>query len=167
MMNADWQLKVQSFVDGQLDEAGMNEVAALVARDPDVAALVRELKHTRQALAAHETPRPLPESREFYWSRIEREIARLEPEPAAREAVSLVTILRRWVLPVAGVAALVAAGFFLAGGAGAQASTQWQAEFAGVSALTFYDHEEGTTVMWLSYPGAETVAIEGNSGTIN
>jgi len=167
MMNADWQLKVQAFVDGRLEEADMREVAALIARDSDVAALVRELKNTRQALAAHETPRPLPESREFYWSKIEREIARLEPEASAPEQVSVLTVLRRWLLPVGGVAALVAAGFFLAGGTGTQASTQWQAEFAGVSALTYYDHEEGTTLMWLSYPAAETVAIDADSGTLN
>ncbi len=167
MMDQDWQLKVQSFVDGQLNEAGMSEIAALIARDPDVAALVRELKHTRQALAGGESLRPLPESREFYWSKIERQIARMEPESSVPVTASSLVLLRRWLLPAGGVATLVAVGFFLAGGSGTQAGSQWQAEYAGVSALTYYDYEEGTTLMWLTYPEAETVAIEGESGTLN
>jgi anti-sigma factor RsiW len=166
MMEQDWQLKVQSFVDGQLDEVEMREVAALVARNPEVAALVQEFKHTRQALAGYEELQPVPETREFYWSKIERQIAREPRTEAVRESPSPLAILLRWLLPVGGAVALAVAGFFLADGHGGRPSTQWQAGFAGVNALTYYDHEEGMTVMWLTYPAADTVAIEGNSGTM-
>jgi hypothetical protein len=166
MMEQDWQLKVQSFVDGHLDEVGMKEVAALVARSPEVASLVRELKHTRQALAGYEELRTVPDSREFYWSQIERRIAREVSPEVAPEQRSLLGTLARWLVPVAGAVALAAAGFFVTQDNGGQPSTQWQAEFAGVNALTYYDHEEGMTVMWLTYPTADTVAFEGDSGTL-
>lgn len=75
MKNQDIILKVQAFVDGQLPESEQADIAALIARDSDVHALVKELKQTRQALAGFDEGVELPESREFYWSKIERQIA--------------------------------------------------------------------------------------------
>ena len=78
------QLKVQAWLDGELPEAEASEVTKWLARDREAAALQEELRNTRQALAGFEAGINLPESREFFWSKIEREIQRLEtPAPAA------------------------------------------------------------------------------------
>src|SRR4051812_1303740 len=107
-MNEEQQLKLQAFLDGELSEAEARDVAALVARDADAAALMTELRNTRQVLANFEPDRKLPESREFFWSKIEREIERLEPAPPAVERVSLFTLLRRrFLIPAGAFAALV------------------------------------------------------------
>ena len=81
-MEYDAQLKLQAWLDGELPEAEAKEVAKWVAQDPEAALLQGELKNTRQALAAGEKPMQLPESREFFWSKIEREISRTrQPHP--------------------------------------------------------------------------------------
>ena len=85
VMDYNAQLKLQAFLDGELPEAEASEVANWLARDREAAALLEELRNTRSALAGFEAEVRLPESREFFWSKIEREIQRLEtpaPKPA-------------------------------------------------------------------------------------
>src|SRR4051812_3107727 len=77
-MNEEQQLKLQAFLDGELPERDAREITAWLQRDAAAAALFAELKATRQALAAAETPVALPESREFYWSKIARDLQALE-----------------------------------------------------------------------------------------
>src|SRR6267378_6728212 len=78
-MDYDAQLKLQAYLDGELPEAEAREVANWLARDREAAALHTELRNTRQALVGFEVGVELPESREFFWSKIRREIHRLEP----------------------------------------------------------------------------------------
>jgi anti-sigma factor RsiW len=164
----DLVLKVQAFVDGELPETEQGAIAALIARDADVAGLVKELKQTRQALAGFDGPMPLPESREFYWSRIQREIARFPREESEAGRVSVLAVLLRWCLPATCVGALVAAGFlFLRSPWGAGDQVTWQAAQDNISAFTYRDYEEGMTVMWLSYPTDNAVANSSGAATLN
>ena len=107
-MNDEQQLQLQAFLDGELPEKEARDVAALIARDAEAAALIAELRHTRQALGGFESGIKLPESREFFWSKVEREILRLEPARPADETVAAVAWWRRVVVPVASVASLAA-----------------------------------------------------------
>lgn len=77
-------LKLQAHLDGELPPDEAREVVALLQRDAEARALFDELKSTRRLLAAHEPEIQLPESREFYWSKIRRELERVEREPNAR-----------------------------------------------------------------------------------
>ena len=168
-MNNDLLLKIQSFVDGELDEAGQTEVAALMARDPDVHALVKELKQTRQALVAHEGSLDLPESREFYWSKIERQITGSMPvDEGPMPTGSLLSTLTRWLAPAACLAGILVMAFLFTGRDNAAADTlRWQAGFDGVNALTYRDYDEGITVLWLTYPSDNGVANSEEAATIN
>ncbi|MCU0771210.1 MAG: hypothetical protein MUE94_05490 [Verrucomicrobia bacterium] len=164
----DLVLKVQAFVDGELPEPEQAGIAALIARDADVAALVKELKQTRQALAGYDEAVALPESREFYWSRIQRELARFPREQPEPVRGSLGALLLRWLLPATCVAALVAVGFlFLQSPWSAGGEVTWQAANDNVNAFTYRDYEEGLTVMWLSYPSDNTVADSAEAATLN
>src|SRR4051794_9925969 len=98
-MTDEQQLKLQAFFDGELPESESREVAAWIARDPDATALLKELRNTRQALSTFEPGLKLPESREFFWSKIEREIRRFEPAPQTAERVPLMALLRRILAP--------------------------------------------------------------------
>jgi anti-sigma-K factor RskA len=169
MNDKDIMLRVQAFVDGQLPEGEQAEIAALIARDADVAALVRELKQTRQALAGFEVEAQLPESREFYWSKIRREIERFPQEADARpERPSVAAVLLRWLVPATCVAALLAVGFlFLQDPWSSGDEVAWQAANDDVNAFTYRDYDEGMTVMWLSYPSDNTVANPEEAATIN
>jgi anti-sigma factor RsiW len=154
-MNDEQQLKLQAFLDGELPEPEARAVASWLARDAEATALLSELRHTRQALAASEPALKVPESREFYWSKIQREIERQEP---ARETVvepdSVFKILRRFLLPAGSVAAL-AAILLVSGlqfGLRRPSSTpDTEMNLAQADTFTYRDNANGTTLVWLSF----------------
>lgn len=113
-MTRETQLKLQAWLDGELPRTDVREVRRLVERDPQAAALVRELKLTRQWLAAGEVLHPVPETREFYWSQIARRLPprqtpQLEPVLSVRTwrhwlawltpATALAVLLAWWLVP--------------------------------------------------------------------
>ncbi|MCU0789247.1 MAG: hypothetical protein MUC91_13870 [Verrucomicrobia bacterium] len=168
MKDQDILLKVQAFVDGELPEAEQAQMAALASRDPDVNALIKELKQTRQALAGYDEKRELPESREFYWSQIQRRIGTLPVDMPEPRPPSLMATLARWLVPATCLAALVAVGFMVFGGRQASDDgVSWQAAYDGVNAFTYRDYDEGTTLLWLSYPADNAVADSGEAATMN
>lgn len=105
-MNAESMLKLQSWVDGELPEAEANQVAQWVANDREAQALAEELKMTRGVLAGNELSPALPESREFYWSKIERAIEQAEAAAptSGTERLPWVLALRRLLVPLSGFA---------------------------------------------------------------
>jgi anti-sigma factor RsiW len=97
-------LKLQAHLDGELAPDEAREVVSLLQRDAEARALFDELKGTRRVLAANEPEIEVPESREFYWSKIRRELERLEREPQVRP--QRVWGIARWLrlaLPVCAV----------------------------------------------------------------
>ena len=113
-MKHEIELKLMACLDGELSEREAREITVLVEQDPQARALFNELRQTRAALHGQETLAQVPESREFYWSKIERRLQR----EAATEAVPALSwkdwaqAWRRWLAPVAGAAtiALLAVG---------------------------------------------------------
>jgi len=112
-MNPEPQLKLQALLDGELPPDEARALSAQVERDPAAAALLAELQTTRQTLQSGETPATVTESREFYWSKIARDIARLERRSPARQKPGLLAWLRLLVLPVTVVVVLVIVGLSL------------------------------------------------------
>jgi anti-sigma factor RsiW len=152
-MNEEQQLKLQALLDGELPEDEARATAAWVARDADATALLNELRNTRKALADFEPAVKLPETREFYWSKIQREIQRLEPAPRPARTVSLASLLARLIVPAGAIAALAVAALIAihpSGANGANASTD--ASLTDAGAFTYRDQAAGMTVVWLSYP---------------
>jgi anti-sigma factor RsiW len=161
-------LRVQAFVDGQLPESEQDEIAALIARDADVHALVKELKQTRQALAGFDETMELPEDPEFYWSKIERAIEQFPQDEEQSPAFSPLSLILRWMVPATCVALLVAAGFLVSRHPWAVGDEMaWQSVDDSVSAFTYQDYDEGMTVLWLSYPADNAVADPEETAIIN
>lgn len=108
------ELKLQALLDGELDAREVREVEALLAQDAQSAALMQELKWTKGTLVGNEAEVKLPETREFFWSKIERTIAIEQKQAAAAPAE------RAWWLkllyPATGLAAMVAVMFIVSGG---------------------------------------------------
>ena len=157
-MTQEQQLKLQAFLDGELPEREAREVLAWTQRDRDAATLLAELKNTRQAMAGAAPQMKLTESREFYWSKIAREIQRLELQRTPVPDVSLFAVLRRFLVPASAVAVLVIAGLFahfntpklgLESVADADAPTV-ETTLADSDATTYRDASEGTTLVWFS-----------------
>ncbi|HTI99311.1 MAG TPA: hypothetical protein VL527_10550 [Dongiaceae bacterium] len=167
-MNEELQLKLQAYLDGELPEAEAREVAAWLAQDSGAVGLMTELKNTRAALALHERGVNVPESREFYWSKIRREIERSDaaahrPAPAP---VSPFKWLRRALAPGMGLALVVATLFLItrpgttAPGLGLTVAT------ADAGTFTYRNFESGATLVWLPYPAENRLAGGGSGGNL-
>jgi anti-sigma factor RsiW len=159
------QLKLQAYLDGELPEAQAKEVAARVARDPAASALLAELGRTNKALADYETEIRLPESREFYWSKIQREIERQDSAGSQRTTgVSWIALLRRALVPVSGLA-LVAIIALVATRDTQQHSSPTETTLADSGAMIYHDYAAGATFVWLSYPAEKEIALSDEIGT--
>ena len=154
MMDYDSQLKLQSYLDGELPEDEARQVAGWLAKDRDAMALLGELKDTRQAMAGFETGIKLPESREFYWSKIARQI-QAEPQPAIETSSAITRLLAAWrraLVPAAGLAAAaLVTVVLLRGSPGPDA----ESSMSDSSAFTYRDYKNGVTLVWFSYPAEE------------
>jgi len=156
-MDYEAQLKLQALLDGELPEAEARQVANWLAQDAEASALQTELRQTRQALTGHETGVKLPESREFYWSKIQRQIERLDTPAAQPVRVPLIVRVRRFLWPAGVLAVLVfSGGLFVSLRSGLVPDTETTTADAG--AFTYRDYAAGTTLIWLSYPAEESLA---------
>jgi anti-sigma-K factor RskA len=112
-MNQELALKYQAFVDGELSESEARRVARSLETDADARALVAELRNSKAMLIGNEPEVKLPDSREFYWGRIQRQIECMEREPASPTMGRWPAMLagwRRFVAPLAGVAVITFLG---------------------------------------------------------
>ena len=108
MINHETELKLQAYLDGELSSSEAMAVGELAARDQEVRSLVEELRATRTLLKGNELELKLPESQEFYWSKIRRQIEREEQAQNAEQGETAVSPwwIRFWV-PAGVVGALV------------------------------------------------------------
>ena len=167
-MDYKLQLKLQAFLDGELPESEANQVAQWVAGDREAAALEQEMRHTRNALREFETAIKLPESRDFFWSKIEREIRRLETPAAEAAPMSFFAYWRRFLAPASALALVLVGGILFtrpAGLIGRNATAEIETALADAGAFTYRDYSAGTTLVWLSYPAENEVADSDEMGT--
>lgn len=152
MITHEFELKLQSYLDGELSALEAAEVEGRLAQDQDCQALLAELRNTKSAMAAGEPELKLPETREFYWSKIEREIERLSRQPAvAAPKISWFEWVQRHLLPVSGVAllsCLLAVMLIHSERSGSQfGETELAADDMG--SYTFRDQQQKMTMVWL------------------
>jgi hypothetical protein len=151
MINPDFQLKLQALLDGELPVEDAARVSALLADNAEAKALYDELSHTKSALRGNETVLPLPETREFFWSKIQREIERENREVAPAPKLSWFAWLQRHFLPVSGVAILFCVIGVMELNSRGTASPLAEMEMASdeMGSYTFRDQSEGMTMVWL------------------
>jgi anti-sigma factor RsiW len=148
-MNLETQLKLQAYVDGELTGREAADIATLLERDPAARELARELEQTARLLKDNEPQVTLPEAREFYWSKIAREIERVEAAAAATPARGpWGAWLWRLVAPACGVAALmIALAVFMPERPPNGSLVQTSQVMSGV--FSFYSKTENMTVVWI------------------
>jgi anti-sigma factor RsiW len=156
MMDYKDQLKLQAYLDGELTGPEMQEVAKWLDRDQSAADLALELRNTRKSVMDFHDELKLPESREFYWSKIEREIQRQEVgKPVS--ATPWYAVLRRVLVPASAVAFVVFVGVMLVQQQ-EPARLGTETALADSGAMIFRDYSAGATFVWLSYPAEDDVA---------
>lgn len=154
MTNHESQLKLQAFMDGELSVREAAEVRDWLAQDAEAHSLLAELRNTTAALSGNEPECRLPETREFFWSKIEREIERQSAEPMRPRPVAAGPVfawLRRHLMPVASVAAVCAVLVFIA--VRSQGPEARIGEMALISddmgSYTYRDQADKMTMVWL------------------
>ena len=168
-MTKEQQLNLQAFLDGELSENEAREMAAWIARDNEAKALHAELKNTRRAIKESEPNVRVPESREFYWSKIQREIERLEPVAAEHVKGSPFVFLRRLLVPLSAAAVFVIVGLiayheFMP--SGARHFLETEVASANSGAFTYRDYSSGMTLVWLPFPAEKDLAARPAAATI-
>ena len=102
-MNKDLHLRLQSYLDGELSDRERRRVEAWLSQDADARAWRAELAMAKGFLHGNEPEKQVPDTREFYWSKIRREIERTE-KAASASSQSPWFVWRKYLVPVAGVA---------------------------------------------------------------
>ncbi|MBE7503422.1 MAG: hypothetical protein HS113_24660 [Verrucomicrobiales bacterium] len=154
-MNEQTAWRLQAWLDGELPSDEAAEVLRLVNADREAAALVRELKLTRAWLTGNELRRVVPESREFYWSKIERELrpaVATAADPAPHSAGGWGWW--RWVIPATLAAALAVFLWMPASSPTRQNAGLAPAEVENsqedLGNITFRSDSEQMTVYWVN-----------------
>jgi anti-sigma factor RsiW len=142
-------LELQAWLDGELPAPQARRIEQEIAADEEARRMVAELQAVKGALAGNEEARAVPETREFYWSKIERQIQgqpqEARPAQAARERGWL-----RWVSPLAGCAGLACLLLLAVIPSGPPAFDETSTAGEGLEAITFHDQIAGMTVVWLA-----------------
>jgi anti-sigma factor RsiW len=151
-MNRDFQFQLQAYLDGELPEAERRGIEDRLPHDAAARDLLAELRLTRSLVSGQEVAPRVPESREFYWSEIARQIER---ETAPTTAPARRSVWLRWLFsPAAGAVAslcLLAAGFFWFQGPVSSGPDEAEVNVPEGQMLTFRNQEERMTVVWLTY----------------
>jgi anti-sigma factor RsiW len=153
-MNVENGIKLQAQLDGELTGREAQEVAALIENDAEARALFAELQQTRSMLTANEPEFRLPESREFYWSKIEREIARLETAPEAAGTPAWVLFFRRHLAAIGGTAVAAALVMFVAVQMNLTGDLFEEIDnpLDDTSSFSFRSESQQMTLVWISNP---------------
>ncbi|MBM3837693.1 MAG: hypothetical protein FJ398_06970 [Verrucomicrobia bacterium] len=153
-MNTENLLKLQACLDGELTAEQARQVNAWLASDTEAQAVCQHLRDTKTLLAGNELPAELPETREFYWSKIQREITRLEAESNREPAPVSARWWMRLAVPLAGVTVLVV--FLLLMVKPLSPSSAIAGYFHEIdtpveeaNAISFHSQAAGMTVVWI------------------
>ena len=168
-MDFDKQIKLQAHLDGELSEKEAREVTRWLAQDQEAVLMQAELRNTRQAIKGAEGFMALPETREFFWSKVKREIERQEPVSPVVEKGSWMTAWRRLLIPASAIAVLAIAALISIGpidfnrpGSMAEIETS----YGDTGAFSYRDEAAQATLVWLSYPADNEVADSDAADTV-
>ena len=151
-MNNENLLKLQAYLDQELTPEVAEEVTNWLALDPEAQAILQGLRETKSILAGNELPAGVPETREYYWSKIEREIVRLDADLERRTSPAAGRWWMRYALPFAGVALLALVLVTITkttSGPLAGNFHEIETPLEEASAITFHSQTAGMTVVWI------------------
>ena len=152
MNKRDTALKLQAYVDGQLARPEAEAMSALLTRDERQRALHDELRSIKAWVRDSQIEHPVPETREFYWSRIHRAIATSPTECVQR--VGPLAWWLRWLVPVSATALLCVYWLVpMQRGAGSEEGLlvghEIETPLAETTSFAFRSESAAMTVVWV------------------
>jgi anti-sigma factor RsiW len=162
MKELDNALKLQAYVDGELPDREAKAMAKSLSQDAQRQVLHDELRSLKALLRGNEIEHPVRETREFYWSQIQRSIA-ATPAGRAPHASSLGWWLR-WLVPV-GATALLCAYWLVpteptpTGTEGLLVGHELETPLAETTSYAFRSESAGMTVVWVETRGLHNLVV--------
>jgi len=136
-------LDLQAYVDGELGADRRAEVERLLKdADAESRQLVDGLRQIAQLVRENEPAATVPDSREFYWSQIQRRIAAEESRGSRAKVASNAIRWLRWIAPALGVAAVAVVLTLPKKDLSGQG-------FADATTMTFHSDADGLTIHWI------------------
>ena len=155
-MTREELLQLQAWTDGELPEAESRRWQQRVDSDPQARAVLHQLQQVQTLLQAFdESQIRLPESREFYWSKIARAIqAQAQPTttPILQPWSARISALKRWLAPAAALATLAAALLLTLPSSHPTEYPELDLAFTDSEAATYRDDARSLTLVWFTYP---------------
>ena len=159
MIDTDKALRLQAWLDGELEPEAAREMGAWVSQDEEARAMAEELRAVHQLLRTHEPLHPVPESRDFYWSGIQRAIASSPAEERVSVAEVWADWWRRWrrgftLATAVAVVALVVARLALPAERDLYLATGHEidtSEASEGSSISFRSESARMTVVWVEF----------------
>lgn len=153
-MNQQTQLKLQAYLDQELSGPEAREMAALLESDAEARALASELKEVIGVVRQNELAVTLPESREFYWSKIERAIRQGQvPATAPAEPAERSFSWMRLFAPAGALAVVLMLSLTVILTSNGPQPVSYLHEIETplqeTSAISFHSHSTGVTVVWV------------------
>jgi len=159
-MNVELGIKLQAHLDGELTGRDAQEVAALLEKDAEARALFTELQQTKLLLGGNEPEFRLPESREFFWGKIERQISRPEMAPAS-SVPGWMMFLRRHFAALSTTAVAAALVMFLAVNSMSPAMfEEIENPLDDSDSFSFRSESQQMTLVWIANPYADDETTE-------
>lgn len=162
-MNVDLGIKLQAYLDGELADRDAQAVASLIESDADARALFGELQQTRVLLRENEPEFRLPESREFFWSKIEREIIQLENASGVAGTPAWLLFFRRHFAAATGTcvaACLVLFVAFQMNWMSPDLFEEIENPLEDTGSFSFRSESQQMTLVWISNPAAASDETE-------
>jgi anti-sigma factor RsiW len=147
MKTTNLTLDLQAYVDGRLEPGRRAEIERVLASDAEARALVDGLRALGALLREHEPAARVPETREFYWSQIQRRLAAAEAGERRAETAPASTASGwlRWLAPALGVAAVAVVISLQTASHSVELASVADAE-----TLTFHSDADGVTIHWIN-----------------
>jgi anti-sigma factor RsiW len=159
-MNHHSTLELQAYLDGELPESEVRRIEAWLEEDSQARALLSELDGTRILLSGYQEEVLHPESREFFWSKVERAIQAQESAATRSRRPAPLAAWWKYFVPAGSLAMLLFASLLVTRGPGGSGGPEWEAALNDPGALTYRDYASGTTLVWLSFPAENELADE-------
>jgi len=149
-------LKLQAYLDNELSPRQARKVAAWLEEDREAHGLYAELRDLRTTVGGNEIEAKVPDSRDFYWSKIERSI-RKNPVEVPSSFLTGYPWWVRYLAPALGATVLLMATLSIVKLSTAPTSMSYLHEIEtpldDTTAISFHSQTAGMTVVWVQSQG--------------
>ena len=156
MKENEIELKIQALVDGELTEFEAGKLRDRIKNDIRLQILHERLMQMKNLISKHEMPRVLPESSDFYWSKIAQEIeAGGSAAQSSAQSLGMKWVFRRLapLLGIASVALLITLQGPNLPDLGIVLDHNHELELLAdeIDVMTFNSADDSMSVVWIDY----------------